>query len=603
MAKKQKSLIWSTKSISACLKSIHDTGIIPMDNPFFEKKLTKLKGDINFKYEEEEILEMAKWREDALYFAQSAAQILTDKGAEIIKLHPYQKKVLLQFTKYKKHIYLASRQIGKSWVTAIFIVWYLLNHKDKTIVLASATEDKVTELMEKIDLIIAGLPWYAKPGYKHDNILRKVFDNGCKVIGQTTTENTGAGYAVDLLYLDEFALVHKNIKNKLYRTVIPTLSTRPDAWLIITSTARGRDKFYDIYNGALNGKNNFNPIRTDWYEYPGRDERWKAEQIADLGSEEDFNQEYGCQFFAGNQLLFRPELLKKIKKHSTKFVHRDLPILDDEAIEYHDKLKFHPAFDTNDLTSGDAKFMASIDLGSGVGADYTVMNLKQIVPMTLEEIDQLKVYSKVSDFFKMRQVAVYRDNLTEIPEFARFMYHFLTGCMDQECIKMVVEMNHKGEYFEEKITNLYSVNNELEADFVFCQFPYNMVWQDAKTFKTGITQQEKIKDKGCKLLVDRVKYNQLVFFEGRTIEEALSFSRNKKGEYKSELDNDDVILTEVNGTHFYDTQDYEEFCESLLENCPIEFINLVESKLEKQDMGERRTDREAGLDDDLNMFQ
>lgn len=601
MAKAQKSLIWSTAKVEACIKAIHDTGIIPQENPFFEKKITKLKGDLNFRYTEAELLEMAKWKEDVLYFAQSAAKILTEDGPEIIKLHPYQRKVLLQFFKYKKHVYLASRQIGKSWITAIFITWYILNHKDKTVVLASATEDKVTELMEKIDLIISNLPWYAKPGYKHDNILRKVFDNGCRIIGQTTTENTGAGYAVDFLYLDEFALVHKNIKNSLYRTVIPTLATRPDSWLIITSTARGRDKFYDIYNGALNGKNNFNPIRTDWYEYPGRDEKWKAEQIADLGSEEDFNQEYGCQFFAGNQLLFRPELLKKIKKFQTKFVDVELPQLDDLDINYRGLLKFHPSFDPSDLVSGDAKFAMSIDLASGVGADFTFMNLKQIVPMTINEINELKVYAKISDFFKMRQVAVFRDNLTEIPEFARFAYHFLVDCCDQESMKIVLEMNHKGEYFEERISNLYSVNNELEADFLFCQFPYNMQWHEAQTFKTGITNQEKIKDKGCKMLIDRVRYNQNVFFEPRTVEEALSFSRNKKGGYASELDNDDAVMSEINMTHFYDTPDYEEFCEAVLETCPEEFVKLIESKLEKQE-DSPRSRKEGGLDEDFNMF-
>jgi hypothetical protein len=54
-------------------------------------------------------------------------------------------------------------------------------------------------------------------------------------------------------------------------------------------------------------------MRADWWEVPGRDEAWKQEQIMDLGSEEDFNQEYGNQFIAGNTLLFQSGILRKIK--------------------------------------------------------------------------------------------------------------------------------------------------------------------------------------------------------------------------------------------------------------------------------------------------
>ena len=83
---------------------------------------------------------------------------------------------------------------------------------------------------------------------------------------------------------------------------------------------------------AINSTNYFNPIRTDWFEVPKgydsngdplvdengdiiyRDEEWKKKEIVQIGSEEDFNQEYGCQFLAGNTLLFNTSLLRKIKQ-------------------------------------------------------------------------------------------------------------------------------------------------------------------------------------------------------------------------------------------------------------------------------------------------
>ena len=48
-------------------------------------------------------------------------------------------------------------------------------------------------------------------------------------------------------------------------------------------------------------------MRTDWYEVEGHDEQWKADTIAQLGNEEDFNQEFGNQFLAGSKLLLQLE--------------------------------------------------------------------------------------------------------------------------------------------------------------------------------------------------------------------------------------------------------------------------------------------------------
>ena len=52
------------------------------------------------------------------------------------------------------------------------------------------------------------------------------------------------------------------------KSIIPTMSSSVTAKLIIMSTPRGTNKFYEVWQKAVKGTNNFNPIRVDWWEVP-----------------------------------------------------------------------------------------------------------------------------------------------------------------------------------------------------------------------------------------------------------------------------------------------------------------------------------------------
>lgn len=105
---------WSTKKIEALMKYIDNTGVMPKDNPFFERDKKWRKANLDFEYTKEEFLELIKIKENILHFAETYAKVQTDNGQTLIKLRPYQSKVLLQFKKFRFNVYLASRQIGKS---------------------------------------------------------------------------------------------------------------------------------------------------------------------------------------------------------------------------------------------------------------------------------------------------------------------------------------------------------------------------------------------------------------------------------------------------------------------------------------------------------
>lgn len=413
------------------------------------------------------------------------------------------------------------------------------------------------------------------------------FDNDVNLAAKTTTENSAAGITGHLIYIDEFALINPSFIKSFFRTVYPALSSSDISQMIITSTARGTNKFYDIYQDAIDGKNSFDPLRTDWYEVPlrvdaegnvleYRGDSWKAIQIADLGSEEDFNQEYGNQFLAGSQLLFGSAELQKLKFLQTEFKEYEFDYLDELDVKYRDCLKFHPLFDLEQTKLG--RFVFSIDLAAGGGGDYSVINIFQLLPMTRKEIENLKIYTDERDFFKLVQIGIWRSNIYDSEIVAKVMYHLLTTMFDPEKCKAVLEYNYDGKHFMKVVSEIYGEDvNDLDIDSVFVQFPVSVA---EKTYRVGLTLDEEKREFGCKLIKDKVKNNQMIIVEITSVNEAISFYKNKKGKYIGQ-GHDDIMLTNCNACHVYGTEDYLELVEDSMDEASEKFRELVEYKLSR----------------------
>jgi hypothetical protein len=196
---------------------------------------------------------------------------------------------------HPNHRYYTNDILSHNTITSsIFLLWYLLFNFEKNAMIMANIGDTAAELMDKIKVIMKGLPFFLKPGLVVYNVMTMKFDNGCRIMAKTTTKTSSIGYTIHMLYMDEFAHINPNFINQFFKSVYPTISSSQIARVIITSTPNGMNKFWELYKGAVEGENEFNPIRVEWWQVPGRDEEWKKKEIAALGSEEDFNQEYGC---------------------------------------------------------------------------------------------------------------------------------------------------------------------------------------------------------------------------------------------------------------------------------------------------------------------
>ena len=254
-----------------------------------------------------------------LYFMDNFFMIQHPTRGSII-YHPwaYQRRLIETYHNYRYSISLMPRQSGKSTSAAGYLLWYAMFVPDSTILIAAHKYTGAQEIMQRIRYAYENCPDHIKAGVTTYNKGSLDFENGSRIVSATTTENTGRGMSISLLYLDEFAFVRPSIAELFWTSITPTLSTGGKA--IITSTPNSDEdqfaliwkqanKCEDAYGNATElGTNGFRAYRAHWSEQPGRDEKWANEIKAQLG-EDRFRREIGCEFIIADETLIAPTTL------------------------------------------------------------------------------------------------------------------------------------------------------------------------------------------------------------------------------------------------------------------------------------------------------
>jgi hypothetical protein len=98
----------------------------------------------------------------------------------------------------------------------------------------------------------------------------------------------------NIFYANGIANHNCHLVEEFWNSVIPVISSGKKTKIFVVSTPNGvANKFYEIYSGAEKDENGWKAERIDWWEIPGRTEKWKAQMIGALGSAESFNVEFG----------------------------------------------------------------------------------------------------------------------------------------------------------------------------------------------------------------------------------------------------------------------------------------------------------------------
>lgn len=565
--------IWNTKKIDEQIDRI-ERGLPADYSPFFEGKINTKAPNLVFEYTRDELEELAKCAADVTYFGNKYCFSMTDEGIRKITLRPYQEDMLSAFQDNRFVVMLASRQIGKTVTSSIFIAWYLCFHSDRNIMVVANKLATTSEIVDKIKTVLNNLPFYMKPGITAGGVTGMRFDNGCRLFSQATTKTAAIGFTIHLLFADEFAHIHSNFLLPFYRSIYPTLSSSQISRIIICSTPNGMNLFYEIYQGAVEQRNNYFPIRVDWWQVPGRDESWRKREVANLGSEELFNQEYGNQFLASSRLLFNSHTLMLMKRTAKEFVCKETdPFLD--YPDLNNNLKWLPTFDPGDPYNLEQSFVLAVDIGDGVGRDFSVINIFQLTPQSIASVRKTRDFIDETSFFRLNQVGIFRSNVHSVEEMSKVLEILTFELFNYDKCKVVLEINFKGNIVFEKL----SKNREFYPEI----FLYTKQSIANDTLKLGVKIQKDNRETYCRELRTLVRDKKLVLNETRTFDELSSFGINSVGRYESQLAHDDVAMTCVNLVALFESADFYEMVEEIYDTSSEIYKLAVETRMAQGD--------------------
>ena len=581
-------LVWATKKIED-LEVALDQGYKPgVKMPFYEGKQFLKRGNIVFEYTDEEIQELARCAADIVYFAEKYAVVLTDEGIQQVKLRDYQVDMLRNFQENRFNICLASRQIGKTVMASIFNAWFLTFNTDKNTLLLANKSDTTKEIIDKAKVVIENLPFFMKPGITKYDVMNVKCDNGCRLVGQSTTAKAGIGFTIHLLFLDEFAHIHPSIVDTFYENVYPTLSASKVSRIIITSTPNGFNKFYKIYSAAERGDNEYTPIRIDWWQHPDRDDEWYKRELANLGSIEAFNRQYGNEFVSSSNLLIEPGAMKKMRIKMKEYVHYDFDQFTDVNIETEGFLGWHPGFDIDTLKDGDKHWLLSVDIAEGNGGDFSIINIFRVDPMTKKEIENVNTPGALYDFFKLEQVGTFRSNEHVIEEFAKCLY--LIGCelLEPENVKMIIEYNTYGAVLLNYLQTVFPRTNDFDLEMIL-RFKHR---HDSRGLKHGIKVKNDNKPIFCQNFKSLHENNRINVNNFETVTEISLFGTLANGNYGAQMGHDDLAMSSIISTEYFNTTAYADTVEELLDVIDPDLHDFMELTLYKDngDQGDLQYD-------------
>lgn len=459
------------------------------------------KDGVNEQWTPDLIQEYKKCMVDPVYFVEHYCKVISlDEGIVNFKLYPYQRKMFQQFQENRFNVVLACRQSGKSISACAYLLWYALFNPEKTVAILANKGQTAGEMLSRITLMLENIPFFIQPGSKAVNKRSLEFSNNSRIIASATSGNSIRGMSVNLLYLDEFAFVER--ASEFYTSTYPVVSAGKDTKVIVTSTANGiGNQFHKIWEGAVQGINEFSSFRVDWWDVPGRDDEWKQQTIANT-SQLQFDQEFGNTFFGtGDTLVNADTLLGLRAKPPVRTMEGGLLKIYEEPIKDHD-------------------YVMTVDVSKGRGQDYSTFTLIDISSRPF------------------KQVAVYRNNTISPLLFPNIIYKFAKPYNEAY---VVVESNDQGAVV---CNGLY---HDLEYENVHVE-------SSVKANAIGIEINRKTKRLGCSAIKDILEEKRLTINDEQTILEISTFEAKGQSYEASDGNHDDLMMNLVLFGYFVSTQ-------------------------------------------------
>jgi hypothetical protein len=467
---------------------------------------------VDFSYTEEQVLEIAKCVEDPIYFIDNYCYIVTlDHGIQPFKLYDCQKKKIKLIHDNRKVILMEGRQQGKTTSAAAYILWYTLFQDNKNVAVLANKATTAREIMARYQLMFEYLPKWMQQGVKTWNKGDIELENGSIVFTAATTAAGIRGKSVNLLYIDEAAIIPNTVADAFFTAVYPVISAGQTTKILITSTPLGYNHFWKFWNDAVNKNNDFVPMFIPYWEIPGRDQKWAEEQKRQLGDLK-YNQEVLCKFLGSSLTLINSDTIEYMSTCPTVHSKDGLDLYEYPINGQRD--------DDENLVTKPHTYVIVADTAKGVGGDYSAFVL----------IDITEIPYKL--------VGKFRDN-----KMAPMLYPSVINkvARDYNNAYVLIEINSS-----EQVAHI--MHNELEYDNII------FVNRDSKKGQVvsggfgggktqlGVQTDKRVKRIGCFTFKSLLEESKLLITDADTISEISTFIQVKDSYAADDGYHDDLVM-------------------------------------------------------------
>lgn len=460
-------------------------------------------------------LEYAKCYQDKsrVYFIE---HYLSTFNADVRKTTPFllfpRQKVFLKTVAEKQNtIAIKHRQCGITTISSAWVAGqFVFCDKESTeTVLAIANKldlsvqivDKIREFLKQVPRWFWGDDFYS-PDPKSEKNKRSIFVkdskqelelfNGCKVHARSSGENAARGIsAVSILIMDEAAFIENGLA--VYSSAVAATASVSDAKIIMVSTPNGKDQlYYNTYNQAMAGKNNFIPVEFKWYQdlrynrnlkwYRKNEEsgelEWIEEKVRNKRGEVEYNEEKWrelarkgwnptspwyedmCKSFNNDSMRIAQEL-------DVSFSGSSNNVVPSEIIDMHKTLNMRePLSEMRDPFVEETwfwkapidghRYICSIDNSRGDASDYTAI---EIIDMDGIDDDGLPCIEQVCEYSGKK----FGDEVGEIAyNYGRMYNNALIvvediGGQGSATILMLIRLGYKNLYYDDPQLSKYTI--------------------------------------------------------------------------------------------------------------------------------------------------
>ena len=455
---------------------------------------------VELQYTEEQVKEILKCSEDPLYFVRNYVKIVNvDKGLVSFEMWPFQEDMVKTFHNNRFSICKMPRQVGKTTTAAGYMLWSVLFQENYNIAILANKGSLAREILGRIQYAYEYLPLWLQQGIKVWNKGNIELENGSKINAYATSSAGVRGGTYNLIFLDEFAFVPKNMADDFFTSTYPVVTSGKTTKVIVVSTPYGLNHFYKMWIDASEGRSLYKPLEVHWSQVPGRDAKWKEETIRNT-SEEQFRQEFETEFIGSSATLISGAKLR--------------------SLAFFDPIYQEECFDIYEQPKPGRLYICTVDCSEGVGGDYSTINV----------IDVSETPYK--------QVAKYRNNKLPLLFFPTIIYSVAKRYNEAY---VLIETNNIGQqvvdilHYDLEYENIYKLeHHHIKGQSISGGFK--------RSTSFGIKTTKSVKKIGCANLKTLVESDKLIVRDFDTIAEMNTFVRVRDSYEAEEGNNDDLVM-------------------------------------------------------------